>query len=162
MKRATVPANLAEAIYHVVHESVDPPKALADRVGLRVGYLLDAANPDRDEVQFQARWIVPLTLVTGNDAIVAQLAHAVGGVFYRVATHGRPDEHTAKSLKEFGDYLHTVAVASADSSYTTTEATDCEREGLEVVAAVLAHIDYVRARAGMPARGTTVLPEERR
>lgn len=153
-RRRPVAEMLAEAIYRVVHEGRRgvPAKVLADRCGLRHTYLLDAANPDRDEVQFQARWIVPLTLASGDDSIIEYLAHAVGGVFYRLTETGALDAHTAKSLQEFGDYLHTVAMAGSDRRYTVDEAEACEREALEAIEAILAHVDYVRKSAGLPTR----------
>lgn len=145
--------SLADVLHAVVCETKDAPaKALADRIGVRYGYLLDAANPDREEVQFQARWIVPLTLASKNDAIVRYLAEAVGGVFYRVQHDQPADEHTSRALKEFGDYLHAVAVAAADRVYTPAEARIVEEQGLEAVTAILAHIDHVRHLAGIGPR----------
>jgi hypothetical protein len=95
---------------------------------------------------------VPLTLASGDDSIIEYLAHAVGGVFYRLSGSAVPDAHTAKSLQEFGDYLHAVALAGSDRRYTVEEAEACEREALEAIEAVLAHVDYVRKSAGLPTR----------
>src|SRR5688500_2465061 len=73
--------SLGDAIQAVVLHSDVPAKALADAIGVRYGYLLDAANPDRDDTQFQARLIAPLTRASRNAAIVQRIAQDCGGVF---------------------------------------------------------------------------------
>lgn len=60
------PRNLAESVYCAVHHSAIDARTIAERIGVRVGYLLDAANPDRDDMQFQSRHLIPLMTVTGN------------------------------------------------------------------------------------------------
>lgn len=142
-----LPESLDDALYACVYASGKPPKALADDIGVRCGYLTEAANRDREDTQFQARLIVPLTKATGNDAIVRYLAHAVGGVFVRVPADMQADEHTARSLKEFGEYLCTVANASADGIVTRAEADAARLQATEAIEAILAHVSAIEARA---------------
>ena len=151
----TLPATFEDALYSVVHESDKPAKAIASEIGVRHGYLLDAANPHRDDNQFQARLIVPVTKASGNDALVRFIAHAAGGVFFRVPRDGRTEAATARSVKEFGEYLSESAEASADRVYTPSEAKAIDAQGMEAVAAILAHLEQVRSLAGLQPRGET-------
>lgn len=144
---APIPASLDDAISVVVHDSPIPPKAIADAVGIGYAYLLAASDANREDTKFQARLIAPITTVTGNDAIVRYLAHAVGGVFVRVPAGMLADEHTARSLKEFGDYLHSVAAASGDGIITREEAASARRQATEAMEAILAHVTSLEARA---------------
>ena len=72
------PRNLAESLYCAVHHSAIDARTIAERIGVRVGYLLDAANPDRDDMQFQSRHLIPLMTVTGNLLPLRFLAHQMG------------------------------------------------------------------------------------
>lgn len=146
-KDTPIPASLADAIDEVVHGSGKPPKALADEIGISYGYLIAAADANREDTQFQARLIVPATLASGSDAIVRYLAHKAGGVFVRVPEGMQADEHTARFLSETAEYLKTVASASADGVVTRAEAEDTKRKATAAIEALLAHVHSVEARA---------------
>lgn len=73
----------ADALYCVLHHSDTALKDIAAIVGVRAGYLMDAANPDRDETQLQMRLVAPVTNVAKNDALIEQIARDCGGVFVR-------------------------------------------------------------------------------
>jgi hypothetical protein len=144
--RAKAHDTLDEAIYAVVHESAIPAKALASAVGVRVGYLLDAANPNRDDTQFQARLIEPLTKASGNDAIVRYICERVGGLFVRLPRRaGASDVHAARALKEFGEYLERFGDAMQDGLVSRAEFNVIEREATDVIVALLEHIEAMRA-----------------
>jgi hypothetical protein len=150
MTSSNVPESLEDAIYTVVHDGALEPKQLAAATGIRPGYLLDAANPHREDTQFQARFIVPVTKAQRNDAIVRFLCSAVGGVFVRLNAAADADEHTSRSLKEFGDYLHSVAESNSDGRVTPAEAAHVKAQGHEAIAAILAHIAHVEQRVEQP------------
>lgn len=138
---------LDDAIHAVVYETPGvTAKALAGTLGVRYGYLADSANPDREDTQFQARLIVPITLASGNDAIVKFICRRVGGVFVRLPNGAGSDELTARSLKEVGDYLHAVAESGRDGKVTEAEANEIDRQVTEAVEALLSHARSVRAR----------------
>lgn len=75
------PRTLQEAIYCLVHHSAADAKTIAERAGVRYGYLLDAANPDRDEIQFQSRLIYPCSEAGANDVVIEFLCRQRDGVF---------------------------------------------------------------------------------
>lgn len=53
--QACEPRSLGEAIYCATFHSEAEARTVAERMGVRYSYLADAANPDRDGQQFQAR-----------------------------------------------------------------------------------------------------------
>jgi hypothetical protein len=136
---------LGEVIQELVLNSPMPAKAQADRVGVRYGYLLDAANPDREDTHFQARLIAPLTNATGNDVLIDWLARECGGVFYRLNSHVAPDALTAKSLREFGDYLKAVADMDMDRKRTKHEVAEIRIQAFEAIAAICSHVASIEA-----------------
>lgn len=137
------PATLGEVVYCVVHHSRIDAKTIAERLGVRYTYLTDAASPDRDEVQFQARLIVPITLATGNDALLRYLAAQCGYVAFKVPTasdaHADVVAHTAKVVREFGDVLTASATAMADHAITASEAAGVCQEIDELIGALASH-----------------------
>lgn len=147
MTAARVPESLEDAIYQVVHDGALPPKALAGAAGMRTGYLLDAANPHREETHFQARFIIPITRASQNDAIVRFIAEAVGGVFVRFRHQETSDQHTARALREFADYIAAVDDSKADGVVTVGEVAEVERQANDVIAALVAHVAHLRNRA---------------
>lgn len=149
---APIPASLEDALYHVVHESGEmTPKQLASAIGVRHAYLLDAANQFRDETQFQARLIVPLTKASGNDALIRFLSFACGGAFVRLDSQQTVfDEQTARSMREFAEYLQTVADSGRDGVVTEEEAAQIEREAHECIEAILTHVKTLKTRVTPP------------
>lgn len=147
---------LADAIYCALHHSPLGLKDIALTVGVRPGYLMDSANPDREDTQFQARLIAPVTRVSGNDAIIEQLARDCGGVFVATPTlsgaHGDIAVHTAAILREVADVIQAPAVALAnDARIDPQECAEMEKQIDEAVAALLALKPVIRTQAGLPA-----------
>ena len=146
---------LADAIYCALHHARLPLKDIALTVGARAGYLMDAANPDREDTQFQARLIAPVTRVSGNDAIIEQIARDCGGVFVRTPTlsgaHADITIHTAKILREVADVIQAPAAALGnDQRIDAGECAEIEKQIDEAVAALMALKPIVRASAGLP------------
>ena len=140
---------LLAAVRALVHDGPATPKAIASDTGIGYGYLLRAADENQPEVQLQARWIAPLTIASGNDIVIKQIAEECGGVFYRLAPAGAMDTATAKSLKEFGEYLSAVADAQTDRTTTPAEYHHAKGQALDAIAAILAHVEGLRVAAGV-------------
>lgn len=151
------PRSLAEVLYCVVHHSRIDAGQLADRIGVRKGYLLDAANPDRDEVQFQARWIVPVTLASGNDALLRYLADQCGGVFFAVPQIDDAGsdvvQDTAKAVEAFGALLQCGAQAWADRHVSEAEAQTVAQCASAAIAAIAQFAALMQEKAGINRRG---------
>lgn len=79
---------IADLVHCAVHHSGTAPKQIADRLGVRVGYLLDAANVERDEVVLQARLLIPLVDATKRYDLLQAFAALAGGVFFRMLEPG--------------------------------------------------------------------------
>jgi len=146
---------LSDAVYCVLHHSERPLKEIAETVGVRSGYLMDAANPDREDTQFQARLIAPVTRVSDNDAIIVQLARDCGGAFVRTPVltgkHADITVQTARILREVADVIQAPAAALAsDAHIDAGECVDIDKQIDEAVSALLALKAIVRAAAGVP------------
>jgi hypothetical protein len=143
---AKLPDSLEDALHAVVYESALPAKAIASAIGVRYGYLVEAANPNREDTHFQVRWVPPITNASGNDALIRFLAHACGGAFIRLNAGAAFNERTASVLKETADYLQTVAVAEADGTVTADEASEARKQADEAIEALLAHVQWMESR----------------
>lgn len=118
---------------------------IAAEMGWTLKTLSAATDPNR-KPRFAASWIVPLTLTTGNYAIVRTLCQLVGGVFVLLRRDESHQRHTAHTLKEISDYFG--ALAKNDSLRRThREIDEIEHEFHEVIASGLSHIDKLRAEA---------------
>lgn len=142
-------AGLFNAIRALVHESGVPPKAIADDAGIRYGYLLRAADEHQDDVQFQARWVGPVTRAANNDCLIKFLAIDCGGVFYRLNRSASMDAETARSLKEFGEYISSLADAQDDQRTTAEEYHRVNAQANEAIAAILSQMGKMRIAAGV-------------
>jgi hypothetical protein len=141
---------LFTAIRNLVHESIVPPKAIADDAGIRYGYLLRAADENEDSVQFQARWVAPVTRAAKNDCLIKHLAIDCGGVFFRLNRVASMDAETSKSLKEFAEFIASVADAQDDQQTTPEEYHRVKAQAHESIAAILSHVEKLRIAAGVP------------
>ena len=126
--------SLGDALYCTVHHSDVEAKQLAERLGIRYGYLLDAANPDREEAQFQLRLLLPLVVATGRTEILDYLEREVGRVAFAVPTAADPAQADlfdglAMAMRELGEDAEALRQAVADGRVTRDEA---ERFGAEV------------------------------
>lgn len=147
---------LLEAVRALVHDGPQTPKGLASDIGIGYGYLIRAADEMQPEVQLQARWIAPLTIASGNDIVIKQIAEECGGVFYRLAAPGAIDQATATSLKEFSEYLSAAADAQCQHGadgpdVSVVEYYRVKAQAHEAIAAVLSHVEGLRVKAGVAA-----------
>lgn len=147
---------LFAAVDAIVHASGIAVKELAGLIGVRHGYLLRAADANQDDLQLQVRHVVPLTLATGNDILIRTLAQECGGLFVRIGAEGRMDAATAHSLKEFGEFIASIAEAQdakseGGAALTLEEFLKVRQQALESAQAVLAHVEGLRISGGFSA-----------
>jgi hypothetical protein len=145
---------LQEAIYCLLHHSAVPLAAIASAIGVRPGYLMDAANPDREDTQFQTRLVAPTKHVARNEVVIAQLARDCGGVFVATPDVSGDDSeiamHTAAVLREVADVIQAPAKALAgDNRISASELTTIEAEIDEAITALLGLKYTVRRKAGV-------------
>lgn len=151
------PRTLLEAIACVVLHSNADAKTIAERVGVRHGYLLDAANPDREEIQFQARLIEPVSQAASNDAIVEFLCRQRGGVFVRIPS-ADVDGAEAMTLahldvvREMGEDAAAMQAILADRRLTVEEADAFDSEVDETIQKLAQWKAIVRAHVGKEIR----------
>lgn len=135
-KAPCVVTTIQELVYCAVHHSALPPKAIADSLGVRTGYLLDSANPDRDEVQFQLRLFLPLLKATDRADLFEAFSTLAGFVAFTppsgIPTHDMVRE-TARAMREFADFIDSTGAAIADGQVTLCEARRLAQYGERVM-----------------------------
>ena len=146
------PRTWSEALYCLVHHSDLEPAEIAARIGKRVGYLLDAANPDREETKFQADLLTAVMHVTGNLAPLRYLCGEFGGVFVALATGPASEDAVlcafTQAVTEMGQSGAALTRSFADAVLTREESAWASRELDETVAACLHVKALVQSRVG--------------
>jgi hypothetical protein len=117
----------------------------AAEMGVTVDWLSRAINP-REKPRCPAALIVPLTKTTQNFAVVRTICKLVGGVFFQPCRLTSHIKYEASTLKEFSEYLATLAKNEA-GGFTTPEVDELENEMHDVISCMLAHVDKLRAEA---------------
>lgn len=117
----------------------------AAEMGVRVDWLSRAVNP-HEKPRCPAALIVPLTITTQNFAIVRTVCKLVGGVFFQLRRSTNCTAHSAWTLKEFSEYLGTLA-RNESKGWTKTEVDELENEMHDVISCMLSHVDKLRAEA---------------
>lgn len=141
--RPCEPRNLAEAIYCALHHSNLDIGVIAERMGVRRTYLYEAGNPDRDDMQFQARLLVPLMAATGNLAPLRLLARAFGAALIKLPAPS-DDRHQdlrasfLRVVKELGEDSGEIERALSDDRISSDEAARVVREMSETIEALVA------------------------
>lgn len=108
------------ALHSNIFDGNVPAKQLADKIGKTYTYFCNAANESQPESHFQARDIIPLTLLSGSFALLDYIESQCGRVAFQLP---RPDgevsslvSEIAQMTDEFGDVMHELSDAMrADS-----------------------------------------------
>jgi len=147
------PSSFAEALYCLVQHSDLEPTEIAARVGKRVGYLLDASNPDREDTKFQAELLIAVMHVTGNLAPLEYLCRAFGGVFVPVPAGPASDEALlcafAKVVAEVGEDGAALTAKLADGCVLADGRAKLMKEINETVAELVRFRALVESRGGL-------------
>jgi hypothetical protein len=125
------PSTLKEALDCLAHHSDRTVAQMAEAIGHTTAGTLGKQLSLHDEDNYPpVRLVVPLTLVSKNDAVVRYLAEAVGGRFVRESIDASPVDGAgvARMLREFGELLEAVSAAMADGRVTDDEVARVDRE----------------------------------
>jgi hypothetical protein len=148
------PSTLTEAIYCTLHHSGVDVVEVAKQMRVRPGYLQDASNSDRDEVQFQARMLPQLMTVTSNVKPLQWLCREMDGVFVAFpevsAAHDDVYRGMCDAIEEVGQSSSAVKRALANNDVTEEEADSADKEIDEAVAALLRVKAAVRSKVPRP------------
>lgn len=135
------PTTLQEALYCCVHHSKLSPQQIAEQLGISVTYLHDAANPDREQHQFQARLLLPLMSVTGNLAPLRFLNAALGRIDIAMpAVDADGDDILGgylRLVREVGEDSTLIEKVLSDGRVTPAECARVKRETRETAEAAL-------------------------
>lgn len=140
------PDSVKEALDCVGHHSDQPIAVIAERVGRVVGTLAKECSLYDDEHVPPLRLVVPLTLASGNDALIRYLAEACGGVFVRVPVGAGVGDVAAVAaiVQEFGEFLGEVARTTVDGRVTADELARVDHEAHDVMTAMAALVERLR------------------
>lgn len=147
------PRTLLEAIYCLVHHSAADAATIAERIAVRRGYLLDAANPDREDIQFQARLIEPASAAASNDVVVEFLCRLRGGVFVRTPSFDLEGaiaitQGHLEVIREIGEDAAKVHEILRDRKLTADEADEFDAEIDDTMQKLAEWKAIVRAHVG--------------
>jgi len=142
------PESVKEALDCVGHHSAQPLPVIAERIGRVVGTLAKECSVYDDDHVPPLRLVVPLTLASGNDALIRHLAEACGGVFFRVPVVAAVQDVSALAtiVREFGELLEEVSTATADGRVTADELARVRREANDVITAIAAYVERLHAQ----------------
>ena len=138
------PGTLREALYAVVHRSTKPAKVQAEELNISYSYLCNAANPnlEGEGFDYQLRYLLPHTRMTGNFAVVNFIERALGRVgipilgrraLPRSERQATVDRELLGVAKELGDAAAEVQRCLKDGSLSPAEAHRCRKEVWELI-----------------------------
>jgi hypothetical protein len=154
--------SLAEAIDCTVHHSDPTLKQIAERIGKTEGYLRASSSQYDDSHKFQAELIVPITVATGNFAILDYMERQVGRVALTVPDGlGRGDvfERTADLMRELGEAIEEIRRTLTDGRVEAAEAERVKKEIHDIQRAAAALQACVIAQLGAPGAELNVAPQ---
>ena len=125
------PDSLKQALDCLAHHSDRTVAQMAEAIGHTTAGTLGKQLSQYDDDNYPPmRLVVPLTLASGNDAVVRYFAEAVGGRFVRESADGAPVDGAgiARMLREFSELLEAVSAAMADGRVTDDEVARVDRE----------------------------------
>jgi hypothetical protein len=144
---------VGELIYCAVNHSDLTAEQIAEGLNVRRGYLLDAANPDRDDTQFQLRLFLPLLRLTKRWDLMETFCVMGGGVYYRLpetfdGSNLDAVQHIGQMAAEFGQVLNHASQSLVDGVVTREEAETVEEHSNKFMSRVLAFVSMFKTKAG--------------
>lgn len=140
-----------EALQEDLRRSKVPARVVAEELEMSYSMLMNAANPDLPEFNFQARKLARFAQVTGEKSAINFLVRSIGCVMLNLpdvpASFENIELLIAENVKEFGDVLCGVGAALADHKITKHEAKRLEREIDEQVAKAVALKEAIKLAA---------------
>lgn len=119
----------------------------AEQAGVKPSTFNDQLNPAEETDNLSFRRLPNLIPHLTNFALLDYWEALAGRIAFALPRGRRADERSqASAVKEFGEYLLQSSTASEDGEYTAAEAERIEREGVEAIAAIYAHIETVKSR----------------
>ena len=139
---------LKEALHEVIENSAIPPKALAEELGISYSYLMNSGNSELPEFRFQARFLIPLTRLTGDFTAIDHIEHSLGRVAFKLPAAVAGIEETQAKLLEtinrFGLLVSNASEALKDGKVDSWEAKTMERDAFELIRETLRFLDSVQ------------------
>jgi len=129
-------------VYQLVHRSNVPPKQIADRLGIGLSTLYNAANPDMEETQLCHKHIITGTNFTHNYSILDYFEHSCGRVAFEFPTvpsgsFSQVATEASKVTQRFGSLLEKVGQSLAnDGRIDVDELASIQKLGSDLIAAI--------------------------
>jgi hypothetical protein len=142
-----LPATWKEALYESVHGSDQPAKAVADDLGVS-RQMLSACCDETSDTNLSSKHLTALARATSNLSWLDYLEAIAGRQAFMLPTaNALCSVMTVAALKEFSEFLTTVADSVADGSVSPEDAARIEREGLDAISAIQTVIATARRQA---------------
>lgn len=138
---------------HDAHGRRMTVEQIAERIGKRPPYLRNALCATDENHPLDSSLVVPLTIATGNLALVRYFAEACGCVLVELpkVTVENTDviTHCGKAAAEFSDVMQSAGRALADGRVSKDEAKEFRGQVNELIAAALRFADLMDIKAGL-------------
>lgn len=126
---------------------------IAERMGIREGYLRQALSAYDETHPLNAAKVVALTMATRNKSLVRYFAEATGGVYIELpkASAANVDviEAAGKAATEFGDVMAEAGKALADGRVSRDEAIAFRKQAYEAIETLVQFTELMDAKAGI-------------
>jgi hypothetical protein len=136
------------ALHTVVFDSKVPAKQLADNVGKGYTYLANAANESQEDSHLRGKDIVPLTIATGNFALLDFMEAACGRVAFKIPELGKVgaeafNEGVIATIEHLGELSREYREAMADNILTVDEKRKLEALKFEIMKHVMGLLEDI-------------------
>lgn len=141
-----LPTSLAEAVHAVFYDSEIPAKSIAEQLDKSYSYLADCTHGD-SEKSIPSKLIIPMTILTGNDALIQYLCRACGYIAHQI-----PQGHPAcadltgqlvRILSKFSATVKTSSDAISDGVISRDEADEIKASTSKLITKLLEFSDSI-------------------
>lgn len=148
-----------DALHESTHRSDLPLKAIADGLGVSRSFLTKCADETAPE-SLNSRHLPALATLTSNLAWLDYLEARAGRHAFTLPAAGAiASVETIATLKEFSEFLASVADGVADGTVSADDAERIQREGLQAIASIHTVIEAAKrqtAPAAPPVAPTSI------
>lgn len=139
---------LKEALHQVIENSPVSPKALAEELGISYSYLMNSGNSELPEFRFQARFLIPLTRLTGDFTAIDHIENSLGRVAFELPKVAAGIEETQAKLMEtinrFGRLVQDASESLKDGRIDPWEARTLERDAFDLIRETLRFLNSIQ------------------
>jgi|GEM_PF-2587305 len=143
-----------ESLLWMIHRLVlgDNPKQLAEELGKAYSTFMREVNPDDQDAKLGFMTAITVLKLVEDVTVLDRIEQIFGRVAFKLPRYspefGLVVKQTSKAIKEFGEFMEQAAEALDDGRVSEMEAARCEKEGHDVIRAILEFLALIEERGG--------------